>query len=179
MNLGFDLDKIFIDYPPFIPAKLIDRLYKQKSNSILLYRIPSRYEQIIRILTHHPILRPPIIDNIQFVKNLAKNGKHKCYLISSRFSFLKERTSIIVKKYEFDKIFDAMLFNFKNQQPHIFKNESIKKLKIDRYVDDDLPLLKFVTSNNPKTKFFWLNKKQTTQLKKNLFAIIHLYEIFP
>lgn len=177
MNIGFDLDKIFIDYPPFIPVEIINSLYKQKSNGVLLYRMPPRTERMLRILTHYPFLRPPIIGNIQFVERLAKNKKHKYYLISSRFSFLKYRTEIILKKYNLDKIFDDMFFNFKDQQPHIFKEKIIKKLKIDRYVDDDLPLLEFVSKNNPKTKFFWLNKNQTKSLRKNLFTIRHLSEM--
>ena len=178
MNIGFDLDKIFIDYPPFVPSELINRLYKQKSNGLLLYRIPSKLEQIIRVISHYPFLRPPIVENIQFVEHLAKNKKHNYYLISSRFSFLKYRTELIIKKYNLEKIFDAMIFNFKDKQPHLFKTQAIRELKIDRYVDDDLPLLEFTAQNNQKTKFFWLNQNQSKQLSKNLFAIMNLSEMF-
>ena len=178
MNIGFDLDKIFINYPPFVPAKLIDRLYKKKSNGVLMYRLPSKPEQLIRAITHYSLLRPPIVNNIQFIETIAKIQKHKYYLISSRFSFLKERTEAIIKKYKFDKVFDEMFFNFRDQQPHIFKDEVIKKMKVDRYVDDDLPLLEFTAKNNHNTKFFWLNKNQSKQLSKNLFAIKNLSEMF-
>ena len=123
MNIGFDLDKIFIDYPPFVPSEFINRLYKQKSNGVLLYRIPPKLEQIIRTLSHHPFLRPPIVENIEYIKKLTKNKKDKYYLISSRFSFLRERTEEITKKYKFNKIFDDMFFNFEDQQPHTFKDE--------------------------------------------------------
>ncbi len=178
MNLGFDFDKILINYPPFIPHGLIDRLYKQKKNGILLYRIPSRPEQLLRLITHQPIFRPPIIENILFVKKISKQRQYRCYLLSSRFSFLKNVTDKLIKQHQFHKIFDGLYFNFKNNQPHLFKNESIKKLKIDRYVDDDLPLLEFVAGNNPKTIFFWLNKTKSKKLKKNLFAITELSQIF-
>jgi hypothetical protein len=174
MNIGFDLDKIFIDYPPLVPDILINKLYKQKSNGVLLYRMPSRGEQILRILSHHSILRPAISENIQFIKSLAKNKKHRYYLISSRFSFLKQQTEIIVKKYNFDKFFDAMLFNFKDQQPHVFKNQAIKKMKIDLYVDDDLQLLEYLANKNSKIKFFWLNKMTQKDLAKNISAIKYL-----
>lgn len=181
MNIGFDLDKIFINYPPFIPDKLIDRLYKQRSDGVLLYRIPSKPEQILRIISHHPIFRPPLSGNIRFAKNLAnkKINNNKYYLISSRFGFLKTRTKIILQKYNLDKIFDGMYFNFSNKQPHFFKNETIKKLKIQLYVDDDLPLVKFLARENQKTKFFWLNKKTKGPLEKNLIAITHLSQMFP
>lgn len=177
MNLGFDFDKIFIDYPPFIPSDLIDRLYKKKANGTLLYRIPARPEQILRLFSHHWLLRPLINENVIFIKNLSKKNHHKQYLISSRFSFLKNTTEKLIRKHGFDKIFDTMFFNFENKQPHIFKNDVLKKLSIDRYVDDDLPLLKFLKKNHKKTKFFWLNKNHNKPLEENLFAITKLSEM--
>lgn len=180
MNIGFDLDKIFIDYPPFVPDKLINRLYKHKSDSVLSYRIPSKPEQILRIISHYPIFRPPLTENIKFVKELTNKQKNnnKYYLISSRFGFLKNATKALIKRHGFNEIFDAMFFNFENKQPHIFKHGVITKLKIDRYVDDDLPLLEFLNKINKKTKFFWLNKKIKRTLEKNIIAITHLREMF-
>lgn len=178
MNIGFDLDKVFIDYPPFVPDKLIDNLYKQASNGILLYRIPSRLEQIIRIFSHYPLFRPLITNNMDYVKNLTLTNTNNYYLISSRFSFLEKRTTDLVKRYKLDKIFNTMYFNYSNNQPHHFKNRIIKKLNLDIYVDDDLDLLKYLIDRNPKTKFFWLNKKISKKINNNLFAITDLKEMF-
>lgn len=177
MNLGFDFDKIFIDYPPFIPSSLIDRLYKKKNTNAVAYRIPSKPEQIFRVMTHHPLLRPIIKENMMFIKSLRSKNHHKQYLISSRFGFLKKRTETVVKKHSFDKIFDELFFNFQNEQPHLFKNKVIKKLNIHRYVDDDLDLLEYLLSKNTNIKFFWINKKHDGFLKKNLFAITKLSSI--
>lgn len=180
MNIGFDLDKIFIDYPPFVPDKLIDRLYKQKSDGILLYRVPSKPEQILRIISHYPIFRPPLTENIKLVRKLTSKQKNnnKYYLISSRFGFLKNATETLIKRHGFNEIFDAIFFNFENKQPHLFKHGVITKLKIDRYVDDDLPLLEFLSKQNPSIKFFWLNKKIKGTLGKNIIAITNLGEMF-
>ena len=178
MNIGFDLDKIFIDYPPLIPNAIINRLYKQESNSVLLYRIPSTAERMVRILSHHPLFRPPITENINYVKNQALENKNKYYLISSRFSFLEKNTTNLIKRYSLDKIFNAMYFNYSNNQPHQFKDEVIKKLDLDMYVDDDLQLLEYLVDKNPKTKFFWLNKKISKPLGKNLSAIKSISEMF-
>lgn len=174
MNFGFDFDKIFIEYPPFVPDKLIDFLYKKKSNGVLKYRIPSRPEQLLRLLTHYPIFRKPIRENLVFVKNLKEQNNAKYYLISSRFRFLKKMTEQTIRKNNLNLIFDDMFFNFQNQQPHIFKSEIIKKLKLDRYIDDDLALLKFLSQKNKGILFYWLNKKGIGQLSENLFAITKL-----
>lgn len=178
MNIGFDLDKIFINFPPLVPERIIEWIYKGKPNGSLKYRIPGRAEQIIRIFSHYPLFRPPIAKNMNYVKNLALANTNKYYLISSRFSFLEKRTAAIIKRYKFDKIFNAMYFNYANNQPHNFKDEIIKKLNLDMYVDDDLQLLEYLVDKNPKTKFFWLNNKVSKQMRQNLFAIKTISEMF-
>ncbi len=177
MNFGFDFDKIFIDYPPLIPTSLIDRLYKRTSNNQLSYRIPSKPEQLLRLFTHYPLFRPLIKDNLKFITDISKQKQHKYYLISSRFSFLKNATEALIEKYGLHKLFNDMQFNFENKQPHMFKDEIIKKLKIDRYVDDDLPLLNFIAPRNKKVKFFWFNKNIHKSIKSNLAAITHLKQM--
>ena len=173
MNIGFDLDKIFINYPPFIPEELIDKLYKKKSNGVLEYRIPSRPEQIFRLITHYSKFRPPITKNINQLKTLPRD-KNEYFLISGRFGFLKNKTEYIVRKYQIEEFFDGMYFNFENKQPHFFKDKSIKNLKINRYIDDDLPLLKFLARENKAVLFYWLNKKSNRKIKENLYATTSL-----
>lgn len=159
MRIGFDLDKVFIDYPPLIPDQLIDRLYRRATASGLCYRIPARPEQALRRFTHLTLFRPPIHKNLSFLQSLSKK-QHQLYLISSRFSFLETATTVLIKKYQFDTIFDGMYFNYDNNQPHLFKNDTIKKLKLHSYVDDDLALLSFLSLENKDTKLYWLTKKK-------------------
>jgi len=178
MNIGFDLDKVFIDYPPLFPAVLFDRFYKKKDNGVLLYRIPSYPDQIVRKILHLPFLRPPIKDNLAFLKSISKKS-NKLYLISSRYRFLEKATNRLVKKYQLDKTFDGLYFNYENKQPHLFKEEVLNALKLDLYIDDDLSLLKHVAKTNPKTKFFWLNHTGKQQaLPKNIISITKVSEIF-
>lgn len=178
MNIGFDFDKIFIDYPPLLPATLFDKLYKKKDNGILLYRIPGYPEQLLRKALHLPFMRPPIKENIAFLKSISKK-KNKLYLISSRYKFLEKETNRLIQKHQLDKVFDGMYFNYENKQPHLFKDVVLRTLKLDIYVDDDLSLLKHAAKGNPKTKFFWLNTKHIkAKLSKNIFSISELSQIF-
>ena len=179
MRIGFDLDKIFIDFPPFVPDKLIERLYRKKANGELLYRIPSRPEQILRRVSHLSFLRPAITENIAYLKSLPKKD-NTLYLISSRFGFLEDQTQKLIKMYQFDKIFDEMFFNFTNKQPHEFKDAVLKKLHLDLYVDDDFHLLKYVAKHNKATRFFWLTGGSgPKKITRNIFAIPHLSDIYP
>lgn len=177
MNIGFDLDKVFIDYPPLIPDSLIDRLYKKKSNGILAYRFPSKPEQYLRKASHLPFLRPVIKENVKFLRNIPRD--HKLYLISSRFGFLKSESEDLVKRNKFDKVFEKICFNFSNEEPHIFKDQKIHDLKLDIYLDDDFPLLKYVAKKNKKTRFFWLNKNpKKSSLTRNITAVNSISDIF-
>ena len=177
MNIGFDLDKIFINTPPFIPKFFIEKLYKKRDNGVLIYRIPGGVEQVIRNISHLPIIRPAMKDNLNFIRNSPREN-NKFYLISSRFKFLEKRTKNLIQKHQLDKIFDEMFFNFANEQPHIFKNRIIKNLKLDYYIDDDLSLLKYVGRHNPKTKFFWVTESKKMPLPKNIVISQKLADIF-
>lgn len=177
MNIGFDLDKIFINTPPFVPNWLIDKLYKQKDNGELLYRIPGKFEQRIRKISHVSLLRPPIPQNLKELESIAQNKKYSAFLISSRFGFLRKNTEKIVSKYKLDKYFKRMYFNLDNSQPHMFKNNVIQKEDITLYVDDDLSLLRYLAKENPNRRFFWLNSKKNGKLRENLFAITKIKNI--
>lgn len=179
MKIGFDLDRIFINYPPFIPGELIEKLYKEKSNGTLRYRIPSKFEQIIRKLSHFYLLRPPMQENIDVVKTMLDNKKNSYYLISSRFGFLEKQTDVVIKRYGLNKLFSKLYFNIDNKQPHFFKNSIIKKLRIDVYIDDDLSLLHFLAQKNKKTHFFWLNNTKTGKIADNITAITHISQLQP
>lgn len=178
MNVGFDLDKIFINHPPLVPSWLINKLYGERVNGHLSYRIPGKIEQHIRKMSHVSFLRQPIKKNIAVLQEALKFKNINLFLISSRYSFLKPETEAIIKKNKFYNLFTEMIFNFKNKQPHRFKDEVITQKHIQRYVDDDLALLQFLSSKHPDIIFFWLNNKRSDKLKKNMYAITNLSSVF-
>ena len=174
MNIGFDLDEIFVSHPPFIPASLIAFLYRGRPRKNLHYRMPGPLEKQLRILSHISFLRPILKENLTFIEMLAKTTNHKFHLISSRFSFLKGRTEAFINKNGFKKLFETIDFNYDDKQPHLFKSEILSRIHLDKYVDDDLPLLKYLASHHQDTIFYWLNKDVQKRLEKNLFAIRHI-----
>ncbi len=177
MRVGFDLDNVFISNPPIIPHRIVERLYRKKTNGDLEYRMPKRFEQYIRKASHAPLLRPAIKNNLSVLRSISKD-KHTLFLISSRFGFLKQATNKIIKKHKLDQIFSEMYFNFDNKQPHLFKEETIKRLRLDTFIDDDLPLLKFLASRNNAIKLYWLNRKIDKKISANITAITKLERIF-
>lgn len=185
MIIGFDFDKIFINTPPFLPDSIVDLLYKGGSHfkkgkkaEELHYRIPNTIEQKIRIISHYPPFRQPLKENIAALNTLCKNKNLRLFLISSRFSFLNKRTDTLLKKYQLNNCFEKIYFNYKNEQPHLFKLKMIKDLNINVYVEDDIDLVLFLADKMHDLKIFWLSKrKETISLPENVIAVKDLREL--
>lgn len=168
MKIGFDFDKVFVDYPPFVPETLINYCYRYgmrlvKQSKGLSYRVPGSFEKQFRLLTHADILRPPIKRNISALGKIVKNKKHKTYLVSSRYDFLEKKSNHLLKKYKLLPLFDKVFFNFDCQQPHKFKEQILRREKINIYIDDDIELLNYLAKKLPKISFFWI----TDNIEKN------------
>ncbi len=189
-KIGFDFDKVFVSYPPIIPDKLIDFLYKGKialdskkgpDKLKLKYRIPGIIEKQIRIISHNYIFRPPLTNNIKALRLIKKNSNHKLYLISSRFGFLKNKTNHWLDKNKLKKEFHEIHFNFKNSQPHIFKEKIIRSKKISHFIDDDLDLLVYLSDRNRSLKLFWLTNSKNANYKNlptNITIIKSIKELY-
>jgi len=186
IKIGFDFDKVFVDYPPLIPDSLIDYIYK-KHNHNLIYRIPGTIEQKIRLFFHLPAFRQPISNNIKILKDFSSEKSAALYLISGRLGFLKKRTDEWIKRNDIKKYFKDVYFNFDNHQAHLFKNSIIKKLAITHFIDDDLDLIKFVAKQNPKVNFYWMrkahkvhknSKRYKEELAKNVTPVTNLKDVY-
>lgn len=185
MIIGFDFDKVFINYPPFVPGSLIDFLYKGRSHfrrkngkDKLTYRFPGFIEQKLRTFSHAPVFRHPITKNIDALKKIVKKKKYKTYLVSSRFGFLRKRTEDLLEEKRLSQYFTGVHFNYNNMQPHEFKEQTIRKLKIDTYIDDDLELATYLSEKIPHLKVFWINggKHKKNKVPKKIIAISDIDE---
>lgn len=180
MNIGFDLDGIFIDKPPLIPRRVIEWIYRGPQNHEPKYRLPiNKFEQQIRKFSHYTAFRPKISKNIEFLKYFSSKGNHQLFLISSRFAFLENETMAILKKYGLRDYFEKIYLNTKNEQPHIFKKKVLEKLNIDIFVEDDLMLLNYLHDFFPKIKLLWYNRSTVGRTSSGILHIKDLKEIYP
>ena len=160
IKIGFDLDGVIIDKPPFVPKRIIEWLFKGSGQG-LNYRFPScPIEQRVRKLSHFYLLRPPIKKNLTIVKNFSQNPNYELYLISSRYLFLAEETRSWLQKRGIEGLFKKTCFNFDNQQPHLFKEEKLKKLGLDIYLEDDELIADYLKKRLKKTKIFLVQKDE-------------------
>jgi len=163
MKIGVDFDGVIVGKPPIISKNLLESLVRFSNNNSLKYRYPqTQLERLVRIASHHPLLRPPIKENLKALKQLARKKGHQIYLITSRYAFLEKRTWQWLKNHQIDTIFDEVFLNLKNEQPHIFKERKIKKLSLDVYVDDDLPLVEYLNRQvGSKVRVLWYDQYGT------------------
>lgn len=179
MNFGFDLDRVFVDYPPLIPPTIIDWFYHGQTQNNLAYRYPKHdWEKSLRKLTHNHFFRPLIEKNFNFLKYFYESHpKDKFFLITGRYCFLEKHTHKILKKYHLDKFFHKIHINIEDDAPHVFKENIIKKYNIDTMVDDNLELLIYLKTNIPKLKCFWYGHQNNTLDTKGVIPITSLAEI--
>lgn len=172
-KVGLDLDGIIIDLPPFIPKAVIDFFYEDKKSQDLHYRIPSLFEQKIRQFTHLPFIRPPLTNNLATLKEAQKSGKYEFYLITSRFGFLQNLTYSWLKKHQAINLFTKIYLNTQNKQPHLYKEEILKKVPVKWYLEDDFKCLMYLAPRFTKIHFYYFDKKGSVVLDKDNVSATH------
>lgn len=169
IKVGVDLDGVIIGKPPFVPKEFIEWLYRSHKSKKLRYRYPGKIEECIRWLSHIPLLRPPLIENIEALQIFKKNNNCRIVAISSRFKFLEGRTYAWFRKHNIEDLFDEVYLNLENDQPHFFKEKMLKTLRMDYLIDDDIRLVRYLKKNAHNTKI--LHMKNGSSLSNKLKRI--------
>jgi hypothetical protein len=85
---------------------------------------------------------------------------------------LKDRTDDWSKRHKLSDYFKKMHFNFNDQQPHLFKEQILKKENIQKFIDDDLDLLMYLSKKYPNISFYWVGPRSwNVKLPKNIARI--------
>lgn len=167
IKIGVDLDGVIIDKPFFIPKKTIEWLFQAHHNHGRKYRIPNKHlEILIRKLSHHWLLRPPIDKNFIALKKIIEKESLHVYIVSGRYSFLEKETERWFKKNGLATLLQKTHINKKNLQPHLFKEKMIKKLGITHFFDDDPIVIDHLKNKFKGLKCFLVKKKSCKELEK-------------
>ena len=90
----------------------------------------------------------------QFLK-LLKNPKYEVYIITARLSFMQQDLHQLLKTYDFKGI-KQIIQNQKDDQPHLYKEKLVKKLKLNYFFDDNWDIIKHL-SENTDAKVIWID----------------------
>jgi len=159
LKIGFDLDGVILYNPVRIFRPLAKKFLKPIKASFLhqnkdsFYFPNSLFERWLWKILHKTNFR--INTGYDDIKKLSKNKKIKMYLITGRYSFLGQDYHTWLKKISAKKTFIKCYYNKQNKQPNQFKEDMIKKLKLDIYVEDNWDIIEKL-NHHTKAKIFWL-----------------------
>jgi hypothetical protein len=156
--VGFDLDGVILYNPAriFRPViALTKSLFFDHKKPLRFYYPKSKVEKFFWRFFHLSSIFPS--PGLTDIKRLIKEKKIKAYLITARYSFLKKDLDFWIKKLKLKKYFSGIYYNQKDEQPHLFKEKMIKKLKFDIFVEDNWDIVDYLNKKlNKQTKIFWI-----------------------
>jgi hypothetical protein len=86
---------------------------------------------------------------------MIKDPGFEIYIITARPSFMKENIHDKLKGFDLSGI-KQIIQNKKDEQPHLYKEALIKKLKLDYFVDDNWDIVKHL-SETTRAKVVWVD----------------------
>ena len=113
-------------------------------------------EKIFWFILHKSSLWPS--PGIKELVKLVKQKKINAYVVSARYELLEKDFTRWINIIDPNKDFSGYFYNNKNDQPYLFKEKMIKKLKLDIYVEDNWDIVYYLKlkMKNEKLKIFWI-----------------------
>ncbi len=156
LRVGFDLDGVLLYNPLRITRPIVSIAKKLffKKNGLHFYFPQTNWEKQLWQLFHKSsIFVAPGLDEI---KTMVKENKIKAYIITARYSFLKNDLDQWLKKMKVNRYFSGVYYNQKDEQSHIFKERTIKKLSLDIFVEDNWDIVNYLKNKKLKSKTYWI-----------------------
>ncbi|MBI2008363.1 hypothetical protein HYS82_01770, partial [Candidatus Amesbacteria bacterium] len=138
IRVGLDFDGVVV-YNPLRLVRAPITFFKREILGIrrLTFFVPQKkWQQEVWKLIHKSSLLPA--NGLNLFRRLVKEGTIEAHLITARFSFLDGHLYEWLEKHRLLKLFKTINMNLDNKQPHVFKEEMIKKYKLDYFVEDNL-----------------------------------------
>ena len=155
IRIGFDFDGV-VAYNPFricrYPISLIKK-YLFGVQRLSFWYPHKKWQQIFWIIIHESSVFPS--KGVDLVQNMVKDKIIEAHLITGRYSFLDHKLNTWLKRYCLDKVFKTININKNNEQPHLFKEKMIKKLKLDYFIEDNLDIVNYL-ENSSYAKILWI-----------------------
>lgn len=160
LRVGLDLDGVILYNPARIArpiAALAKKILLRKKK--VSFTVPKKkWEQYIWYLLHKSsIFVAPGFDTI---KQLSKDGKIEVYIITGRYSFLKDDLEAWLKKMGAETFVKKWFYNKNDDQPHTYKEKLVRDLKLDVFIEDNWDIVRHLNSQlikeNPNLKVFWI-----------------------
>ena len=158
LKIGLDLDGVILYNPARIFRPIIStakRLVLRKNKDKVNFYIPkTKLEKIIWFWIHKSSIFPA--SGFKDFLKASKNKEIELYIITARFSFLKEDFEHWLHKIGAPAHVAGWFYNKHDEQPHLYKEKKIKELKLDYFVDDNWDIVRKLNASGVKTTVIWI-----------------------
>jgi len=188
IKLGLDFDGV-VAYNPFRLVRAPWAYFKRrilKVRKLTFFYPKNNLEKYIWKILHDSSILPA--NGTEILEELVTGKSVEAHLITGRYRFLNNHLYNFLDKYEMRNIFKSINFNKRDIQPHIFKEELIRKLGIEVFVEDNWDIVEYLSDKKRKypnkVKIFWIYnlidryreyKYKYPYLEKALREIIKIY----
>lgn len=157
MLLGFDYDGVVI-YNPLHVARAPIAWFKSHFlglNKTSFYKPQTGWQFFIwKLLFFYSL--PAKSGLAELARLKRERSDLKTVLLTGRFHLSKDKIEKTLAQAGYPKIFDEIITNDDNLQPHEFKEKIIVEKKIEVYFEDNVDIVLHLAKNCPQTKIVWL-----------------------
>ncbi|MCL4374281.1 hypothetical protein M1523_00310 [Patescibacteria group bacterium] len=160
LRVGFDLDGVILYNPARIVRPLIASVKKKllKKNRLGFYYPRTGWEKVFWRLCHWSSFF--VASGLDEIKRLSRVGKISPYIITARFDYLKNDFYDWIRRLDAGAFTRGCYYNRTNDQPHLFKEKMIDRLKLDVFVEDNWDIVRYLNDVQKRrrsgTKIFWI-----------------------
>lgn len=157
VKVGFDLDGVLLYNPLRIGRPIVTLIKKRilRQPARTQFHIPRTdvEKHIWRLLHKFSLFTSP---GFHKIKSLVDEGKIEAYLVTARYSFLKDDLDEFVRRNNAKQIFTSIIYNKDDEQPHVYKERIIKALDLDYFVEDNWDIVEHLSNTSIRTQIIWM-----------------------
>jgi len=155
IRIGLDFDGV-VAYNPLrivrAPITLIKRnILKNKKTEF--YVPTSPLMKLLFWIPHQLSFFPG--RGMGFLRKLVEEKKVEAYIVSGRYGYLDAQIPLWLKQRGLFDIFTGVYANKESEQPHLYKERMVKKLRLDYFIEDNLDIVEHLTKKT-QTQVYWI-----------------------
>lgn len=155
IRVGLDFDGV-VAYNPFRIVRPIVAFTKKRlfgEQKLKFWYPTKKWQQFLWIVAHESSVFPAF--GIKLLRKMVSKNRIEVHLITARFSFLDNHLNNWLVRKKLKSIFKTINLNKKDEQPHLFKERIIRKYALDYFVEDNLDIVRYLSSRS-KAKIYWI-----------------------
>lgn len=155
IKVGLDFDGV-IAYNPFRVVRPAVSYVKENLFGVkkLAFWYPQKpWQKIFWKILHESSVFPA--KGVDLLREMVEKGEIEAHLVTARYSFLDDHLYNWLERHKIRDLFKTINLNKNDEQPHIFKENFIKKHGLDVFIEDNLDIVRHLHGKG-NTKIYWI-----------------------